>query len=321
MNYIILDLEWNQSAYGHSRENPRIPFEIIEIGAVKLDNNFTLIDEFSSIIKPRIYKRLQANIRSILNYDEETLMKGKPFELVFKEFIKWCDNDYVFCTWGPLDLWNLQMNMDYYHMKKFINPVKFYNIQQIYADLIDINKSIVKLEAAVNYLNIPKNITFHNALNDAKYTALVLQNLNAAEIEDRYSIDFYNNPKEKSDAITSIHKHYTEYISMEYTDKTAAFDDKDINILTCSKCNRKLTKKIKWFLVANNSYICVGRCWHHGYMYGKIKIKHTKDSKIFIIKTTYPTTKQNLYDVKQKQEEIRKKKRDKRITYAQKNKN
>lgn len=317
MNYIVLDLEWNQSAYGHSRENPRIPFEIIEIGAVKLDSNYNIIEEFSSIIKPRIYKKLQANIRSLLNYDEETLRKGRPFELVFKDFINWCGKDYIFCTWGSLDLWHLQVNMEYYYQKKFSNPLKFYNIQQIYADIIDSNNIIVKLETAVTNLDIPKDYNFHSAVNDAKYTALVLQKIKPKDIEDRYSIDFYNNPKSKNDEITSIHRNYTEYISMEYNNKIDALDDKDINVLTCSKCNRKTSKRIKWFSISNNSYICVGKCWCHGLMYGKIKIKHTKDNKVFVIKTTYPASKQNLYDVKQKQEDIRKKKRDKRITNSQ----
>ena len=39
MKYIVMDLEWNQSAYGRAGEHPRLPFEIIEIGAVKLDNH------------------------------------------------------------------------------------------------------------------------------------------------------------------------------------------------------------------------------------------------------------------------------------------
>ena len=37
MKYIVLDLEWNQSARGKSFEKKEIPFEIIQIGAVKLD--------------------------------------------------------------------------------------------------------------------------------------------------------------------------------------------------------------------------------------------------------------------------------------------
>ena len=32
MNYIVLDLEWNQSPLGQAGEHPRMPFEIIEIG-------------------------------------------------------------------------------------------------------------------------------------------------------------------------------------------------------------------------------------------------------------------------------------------------
>ena len=44
MNYIVMDLEWNQSCHGHARENPKMPFEIIEIGATKLDSKFNIGD-------------------------------------------------------------------------------------------------------------------------------------------------------------------------------------------------------------------------------------------------------------------------------------
>ena len=55
-----MDLEWNQSYSGHIGEHPRMPFEIIEIGAVKVDKNYRIIDEYSSLIKPRIYKKLHS---------------------------------------------------------------------------------------------------------------------------------------------------------------------------------------------------------------------------------------------------------------------
>ena len=44
MNYIVLDLEWNQSPGGKEKENPNLGFEIIEIGAVKLNSEFEQID-------------------------------------------------------------------------------------------------------------------------------------------------------------------------------------------------------------------------------------------------------------------------------------
>ena len=37
MNYIVFDLEWNQCPGGKEKENKKLPFEIIQIGAVKLD--------------------------------------------------------------------------------------------------------------------------------------------------------------------------------------------------------------------------------------------------------------------------------------------
>lgn len=36
MNYIVFDLEWNQNPDGRRHPDSRLPFEIIEIGAVKL---------------------------------------------------------------------------------------------------------------------------------------------------------------------------------------------------------------------------------------------------------------------------------------------
>ena len=52
MQYIVLDLEWNQSPTGKKNTVSEIPFEIIQIGAVKLDSNFNIIDEFNMNIRP-----------------------------------------------------------------------------------------------------------------------------------------------------------------------------------------------------------------------------------------------------------------------------
>ena len=51
MNYIVLDLEWNQSPTGKEDEIKTIPFEIIEIGAVKLNEQQEILDQFSEMIK------------------------------------------------------------------------------------------------------------------------------------------------------------------------------------------------------------------------------------------------------------------------------
>ena len=46
MNYIVLDLEWNQCPYGKAKEIEKLPFEIIEIGAVKMNEKKEIIDTY-----------------------------------------------------------------------------------------------------------------------------------------------------------------------------------------------------------------------------------------------------------------------------------
>lgn len=311
MNYIVIDLEWNQSC-GHDRENPRMPFEIIEIGAIKLDAKLNIIDTYSSIIRPRLYKRLQPHVKAILTYDEETLKKGKPFDMVCRDFLKWCGDDYIFCTWGPMDLSYLQNNMEYYYMKPLEAPLKFYNIQQIYADVKEPNHSTVKLEKAVNALKIEVDRPFHSAVNDAYYTGLVFSAIKPKDLADRYSYDIYNNPKDKDDEIISYHKNYMEHISREFPGKTEIMEDKEFLTIRCYRCGKKANKRINWFASSPNTYSCVGKCWYHGLVAGKIRFKQAKNGNMFAIKTMLPTDKKGLENIRERQDELRIKRQVKR---------
>ncbi|MDE6026378.1 MAG: exonuclease domain-containing protein [Lachnospiraceae bacterium] len=312
MNYVILDLEWNQCYGGHEYENPRMPFEIIEIGAVKLDEKFNIIDFYSSIVKPRLYKKLQPHIKAILNYDEATLRKGRPFDMVCREFIKWCGEDYIFCTWGTMDLNYLQTNMDYYYMKQLERPLKYYNVQQIYADVASTDGQISKLEKAVAHMEVEIDRPFHSAVNDAYYTGKILAKIKPKDLDDRYSYDVYNVPTEKDEEIISYHKHYMEHITRVFEDKTEALSDKELLTIRCYKCGKKTSKKIKWFVNSQNTYACVGRCWYHGLVAGRIRFKQTKDGKVFAIKTMLPTDKVGMENIRDRQNELREKRQEKR---------
>ena len=53
MNSIVLDLEWNQ-AQTRDREAPGLTFEVIEIGAVRLDEHGNQTDSFPAVRVHRI---------------------------------------------------------------------------------------------------------------------------------------------------------------------------------------------------------------------------------------------------------------------------
>ena len=44
-NFIVFDLEWNQNPGGKEASVERLPFEIFEIGAVKLNSERQIIDQ------------------------------------------------------------------------------------------------------------------------------------------------------------------------------------------------------------------------------------------------------------------------------------
>ena len=51
MSYVILDLEWNAS---FSKKLRKFVNEIIEFGAVRLDENYEITDTFSVMVKPKM---------------------------------------------------------------------------------------------------------------------------------------------------------------------------------------------------------------------------------------------------------------------------
>ena len=106
MHYIVLDLEFNQSfpfKTGKKTEPvAECPFEIIQIGAVKLNENFDILEEFNYMIRPQIYPRLHPFVEKITGIREDDL-KGQPsFPEAYEAFLRFIGKeDAILCTWGP----------------------------------------------------------------------------------------------------------------------------------------------------------------------------------------------------------------------------
>ena len=102
MNYIVFDLEWNQSAAGKRYSNKKIPFEIIEFGAIKLNSEFQEIGRFNELVKPKVYKNINRITKSLVHLNMEELKDARDFKDVMTSFLEFCGNRYIFCTWGSL---------------------------------------------------------------------------------------------------------------------------------------------------------------------------------------------------------------------------
>lgn len=321
MNYIVLDLEWNQSAYGKNRELKSLPFEIIEIGAIKLNNDFQIVDQFQSIVRPVIYPQMHYISQEITGFTSSELKTGDKFPKVLKRFMKWCGEDtFRFCTWGPLDLTELQRNMKHYHLPLFPTPVFFYDIQEIFSIVADDGAVRRSLEYAVKYFRLKKEKDFHRALSDAYYTAMIMNCMDKDMILRNYTIDTYQKPRNMKDEICITYEDHSKYVSRAFLNKTEALKDHEAASTKCCKCGRKLRKKIHWFSDNSKNYYCLAHCPEHGFVAGKIHIKKTEDNLYFMIKELKLTDKTGAGVIYEKRDEFRRKRRLKRrqnVSYHQ----
>ena len=280
-------MEWNQSSCSRESSAPRLAFEIFEIGAVKLNENLEKISEFHRLIKPCVYRQMHHIISEVTHVSMDELeAKGEPFTKVLEDFIEWCGEDYVFCTWGSMDLTELQRNMMYHGMEiPFEFPLLFYDVQKLYSLLYSDGKTRASLDEAVEFMGLKADAPFHRALEDAAYTGKVMAQMDFHKIEDYISVDYYQLPETKEEEFTLQFPDYTKYVSRIFDTKEEVMADKQVTDMVCYKCRRMLRKKIRWFSYGQKVYLCLATCPEHGPVKGKIRIKKTEDGFFFAVKT------------------------------------
>ena len=313
MDYIVMDLEWNQNPYGKNNHHPDIPFEIIEIGAVRVTEDREIRDSYQQVIRPRVYKRLHYKIQEITHFTEEELSYGKDFKRAIVEFLEWCGDDYMFCTWGSMDLTELQKNMRHYKLERILEfPLFYVDLQKMFSLRYDDGHMKRTLTSAVEYLEIPAENAFHRALSDAYYTAKVMQVMDFEKYKGRLSIDTFYAPRIKEEEIFVRFDQYTKLVTREFLDKEEMFADEDVKSLCCNRCDKPLEILLDWFSDSGKTYYCLGKCPEHGYVRGKIKVKKLEEDSFYAIKIMKSTDEEGAESIYEKQENIREKRRERR---------
>lgn len=320
MDYIVLDLEWNQCPNGKEHENPDLPFEILEIGAVRLNSSFQIVDSFSERVRPQIYHQLHYRTKQLLKVTIKEFNKARKFQAVMKDFLKWCGNDYTFASWGSMDLDYLQNNMEFYHMQQTLGkPLFYYDIQKLFSIFYEDGKSRKSLKYAVEFLNLEQDRPFHCAIDDAYYTALVLASMDPNPAPVYCSVDYHNPPSERKEEIFLHFPQYSKFVSMCYSNKEDIMTDRMVTVTSCHICGRSLRRKIHWFTSNNSVYYCLALCPEHGYMQGKIRIKKSAHEHYFAIRTTKMISDEDAAALKERQEQLRIKRRIRRSRSLQAN--
>ena len=105
-SYIVLDLEWNQPLNPDSaiREPFFFDSEIIEIGALKLNEQFEIVDEFKTFIKPVFYPVMNGDVVRLTKIRPQELEGAPDFPAAYRAFRDWCGEECCLCAWGTDDI-------------------------------------------------------------------------------------------------------------------------------------------------------------------------------------------------------------------------
>lgn len=313
MNYIVLDLEWNQAAFKVDEEGD-LPFEIIEIGAIKLDKDANIIDEFQSLIRPQVYPFLLRRTRELTGWTDRDLdEKGVYFDDICPEFLKWCGKDCVFVVWGGSDLTQLERNMAYYKLPiPWKYPLKYLDAQKLYALQENEGKVRRTLESVVEKYELPMDRPFHHAIDDAFYTAKIFKLLNRPELEEYYSVDYYFVPKNRFEEKTFVFPTYTKFVSRSFNLKEEALENHRVRETNCRLCGKRMRRIIPWFS-DGRTYLCLAECKEHGLMRGRIRLKVAERyDGFFAVRTIKTCNEEERKVIEGKKEALKEKRREKR---------
>ena len=172
--YAIVDLEMCNVPRAVRREEFHCSSEIIQIGAVLLDENYEICDRFMSFVSPQ-YGILDNFIHKLTGISKEDLATAPLLAEGLNAFIKWLPEDAVLVSWSENDEIQVRKEIDAKNLE--IDGIDRYlddwiDCQQTFAHKMDTDRCY-NLTEALGVAGIEYSDGAHDALVDAENTALL----------------------------------------------------------------------------------------------------------------------------------------------------
>jgi len=291
MNYIVLDMEWNQPWPGSPSSKKVLPVqirgEIIQIGAVRVTEDQQVTDEFQIMIRPKYYRHLNRRVSKLTGIKENRLRdEGVPFPEAMERFCSWCGEDIVLLTWGFDDIGILRENLALFGI-----PVDFterwYNAQMIFNAQTDGSTSQKALKTAMEIFGIEASRPAHDALGDAYHTALICARLDlkrgAAEYDE--ALRSHENGFHGAELPGCI----ARKVFYDYPDKRAALTAMAGEENICPLCGSRMLGS-RWFAQPGHRYMDLATCPEDGKFLIRVRLSAQPDGKIRVSRLTYEAT-------------------------------
>lgn len=176
MKHIMIDLEMNK-VEKQIRGHKKLSSELIEIGAVKMDNRFEIVDKYQTYVAPD-FGKMDPLIINLTGITDEKLKGAPHFAQAMDDFAAWIGEEPAqFYSWSLSDIRQFQKESDFKsYQGDIIHRMEqnWIDFQQEYSKLLGITKKI-KLNEAVAAADYEFTGDQHTALADAVNTAEILR--------------------------------------------------------------------------------------------------------------------------------------------------
>ena len=288
MNYIVLDMEWNQPWPGSPSARKVLPVqirgEIIQIGAVRITEDQNVADEFQVMIRPKIYRRLNRRVSKLTGIKESDLRdNGIPVEKAMAQFRSWCGEDAIFLTWGFDDITILRENLRLFGISdEWVG--NWYNAQMIFNAQTDGSSAQKALKTAMEMFEIEATRPAHDALGDAYHTALICAKLDLKRGIAEYAtaLKTHDNGFHGAELPGCI----CRKVYYDYKDKQSALEAMDKKENLCPVCGKQMTGT-RWFAQPGRRYMDLPHCKEHGPFLVRIRLSEQPDGTVRVSRLTY----------------------------------
>lgn len=291
MDYIVLDMEWNQPWPGSPSARKVLPVqirgEILQIGAVRITPEQQVADEFQVLIRPKYYRRLNRRVSKLTGIKEAQLREeGLPMVEAMEKFRSWCGEDVTFLTWGFDDITILRENLRLYGLdESWVN--RWFNAQMIFNAQTDGSTSQKSLKSAMEAFGIEASRPAHDALGDAYHTALICARLDLEKGTREYAQALQSHVEGFHGA--ELPGCLSRKVFYDYKDKRAALAAMAGSENKCPVCSRQMLGS-RWFAQPGHRYMDLATCPEHGKFLIRVRLSEQPEGLVRVSRLTYEAT-------------------------------
>lgn len=175
MKHVVVDLEMNPVSREFREVRRKLNEEVIEIGAVRLDENFQQEAEFQCYVKPE-YGPIKKHITSLTGITQAMVVDKKTYAACFQDFVDWVgEEETKIYSWSMSDIKQLRSECRYKLPDfdiEWLNE-RWVDLQQEFDDRLGLHNSLA-LKHALGAMDHKFEGTQHTALADAINTSAIL---------------------------------------------------------------------------------------------------------------------------------------------------